>query len=137
MEIVTLNQYKDEYKQKTGSQENDFEFDKTVLGIIETVRENGDEALLDFTEKFDGIRLDNLIVSADEFEEARTLITDDFLVALKKAKNRITAFHEEQKEKSWFINPEQGIMLGQKVTRTSIVSVFTYREGKRLTHRQF
>ena len=50
MEIVTLNQYKDEDKQKTGSQENDFEFDKTVLGIIETVRENGDEALLDFTE---------------------------------------------------------------------------------------
>ena len=71
MEIVTLNQYKDEDKQKTGSQENDFEFDKTVLGIIETVRENGDEALLDFTEKFDGIRLDNLIVSADEFEEAQ------------------------------------------------------------------
>ena len=67
---------------RAGSQENDLEFDKTVLGIIGTVRENGDQALLNYTEQFDGVRLDNLIVTAEEFEEAQTLITEQFPEAL-------------------------------------------------------
>ena len=45
-------------------------------------------------------------------------------MALKKAKNKITAFHEEQKEKSWFINQEKGIMLGQKVTPLDSVGIY-------------
>ena len=75
MRIVTLEQYTDEKEQQTAVQTTDFEFDRTVLGIIETVRENGDQALIGYTEKFDGVRLDNLIVTAEEFEEAQTLIT--------------------------------------------------------------
>ena len=43
---------------------------------------------------------------------------------LKKRNNKITAFHEEQKEKSWFINQEQGIMLGQKVTPFDSVGIY-------------
>lgn len=124
MKILTLEQYKEEKNQQSTVQTNDLEFDRTVLGIIETVRENGDQALKSYTEQFDGVRLDNLIVTAEEFAEAQTLIAAEFLAALRKAKRNITAFHEIQKEQSWFINQEQGIVLGQKVTPLDSVGIY-------------
>lgn len=124
MRIVTLEQYTKEKEQQTAVQTTNFEFDRTVLGIIETVREDGDQALRSFTEQFDGVWLDNLIVKPEEFAEARTLITGQFLSALRKAKQNITTFHEVQKEQSWFINQEQGIVLGQKVTPLDSVGIY-------------
>lgn len=124
MRIVTLEQYKEEKEQQVAGQITHFEFDRTVLEIIETVRENGDKALKSYTEQFDNVRLDNLIVTAEEFAEAQTLITEDFLAALRKAKQNITAFHEVQKEQSWFINQEKGIVLGQKVTPLDSVGIY-------------
>ncbi|QNK89505.1 histidinol dehydrogenase [Sporosarcina sp. resist] len=124
MRIVTLEQYTKEKEQQTAVQTTNFEFDRTVLGIIETVREDGDQALRSFTEQFDGVLLDNLIVTPEEFAEARTLITGQFLSALRKAKQNITTFHEVQKEQSWFINQEQGIVLGQKVTPLDSVGIY-------------
>jgi histidinol dehydrogenase len=124
MRIVTLEQYTDEKKQQAAGQVNDLEFDRTVLGIIGRVREEGDQALLSYTEQFDGVRLDNLIVTAEEFAEAQTLITEKFLCAIRKAKLSITAFHEVQKEQSWFINQEKGIVLGQKVTPLESVGIY-------------
>ena len=124
MRIVTLEQYKEEKEQQVAGRITHFEFDRTVLEIIETVRENGDKALKSYTEQFDNVRLDNLIVTAEEFAEAQTLITEDFLAALRKAKQNITAFHEVQKEQSWFINQEKGIVLGQKVTPLDSVGIY-------------
>ncbi|WP_342537816.1 histidinol dehydrogenase [Sporosarcina sp. FSL K6-1540] len=124
MRIVTLEQYTKEKEQQTAVQTTNFEFDRTVLGIIETVREDGDQALRSFTEQFDGVWQDNLIVTPEEFAEARTLITGQFLSALRKAKQNITTFHEVQKEQSWFINQEQGIVLGQKVTPLDSVGIY-------------
>ncbi|WP_186669692.1 histidinol dehydrogenase [Sporosarcina sp. BP05] len=124
MRIVTLEQYREEKKQQVAGQITNFEFDRTVLGIIETVREDGDQALKSYTEQFDGVWLDNLIVTAEEFAEAQTLITGEFLAALRKAKQNITAFHEIQKEQSWFINQEKGIVLGQKVTPLDSVGIY-------------
>ncbi len=123
MRIVTVAQYKDDNVQKK-VQHNDLDFDKTVLGIIGTVRERGDEALISYTEQFDGIRLDSLIVTDEEFEEAQMQITGEFLSALRKAKNNITVFHKEQKEKSWFIHQQHGIVLGQKVTPLASVGIY-------------
>jgi len=124
MKILTLEQYKEEKNQQLTVQTNDLEFDRTVLEIIGTVREEGDQALFNYTEQFDGVRLDNLIVTAEEFAEAQTLITEEFLAALRKAKQNISAFHEVQKEQSWFINQEKGIVLGQKVTPLDSVGIY-------------
>ncbi|MBO0601826.1 histidinol dehydrogenase [Sporosarcina sp. E16_3] len=124
MRIVTLEQYREEKEQQVAGQITNFEFDRTVLGIIETVREDGDQALKGYTEQFDGVWLDNLIVTAEEFAEAQALITGEFLAALRKAKQNITAFHEIQKEQSWFINQEKGIVLGQKVTPLDSVGIY-------------
>ncbi|MCG7335683.1 histidinol dehydrogenase [Sporosarcina sp. ACRSM] len=124
MRIVMMEQYSVEQKQGTGFQQHDFELDKTVLGIIETVREQGDKALKEYTEKFDGVRLKDLIVSPEEFEQAQEQVTEEFRIGLQKAKERITAFHEEQKEKSWFIQQKQGILLGQQVTPLDSVGIY-------------
>ena len=124
MKIVSLKQYIEEKALHTTGLAFDLEFDRTVLGIIEAVRKEGDQALLSYTAQFDGVQLDNLIVTAEEFAEAQTLVTESFMSALKKAKQNITAFHEIQKEQSWFINQEQGIMLGQKVTPLKSVGIY-------------
>ncbi|NYF25333.1 histidinol dehydrogenase [Sporosarcina sp. JAI121] len=124
MRIVTLKKYTDEIGKQTSLQSNDLELDRTVLEIIGTVRENGDQALKSYTEKFDGVLLEELTVSSEEFVEAQTLISAEFLGALRRAKEKITAFHEVQKEQSWFINQEKGIVLGQKVTPLESVGIY-------------
>ncbi|HJF33345.1 MAG TPA: histidinol dehydrogenase [Sporosarcina psychrophila] len=124
MRIVTLEQYTDELELQTAVQTTNFEFDRTVLGIIETVREDGDQALKGYTEQFDGVQLNDLIVSAEEFTEAQELVTAEFLSALRKAKHNITVFHEIQLEETWVVNQENGIVLGQKVTPLDSVGIY-------------
>lgn len=124
MRIITMEQYRAEKKQGNEFQKNDFELDKTVLEIIETVRERGDRALIDYTKKFDGVSLEDLIVTPEEFEQAQEQVTEEFRIGLQKAKERITAFHAEQKEKSWFIQQGQGILLGQQVTPLGSVGIY-------------
>ncbi|WP_420855402.1 histidinol dehydrogenase [Virgibacillus indicus] len=92
------------------------DIDESVLEIIKQVKQYGDKALFQYTKQFDGADLTNLRVTDEEFKEAEKQVSDDFLSALKQAKANITEFHQVQKEHSWFVNKENGIMLGQKVT---------------------
>ncbi len=86
-----------------------------VADIIKNVRENGDKALFEYTEKFDKARLDNLLVSAAEIEEALSLAEPKFIDILKRAAANIRKFHEKQVRNSFIINDENGIVMGQKV----------------------
>ena len=95
-----------------------------MLNIIEQVRKKGDEALIDFTAQFDTVELDNLLVSEEEMIEARMLVSEDFIRAIKKAHENIKAFHKEQTEKSWFTTKESGILLGQKITPLASVGIY-------------
>ena len=52
------------------------------------------------------------------------LLREDFIDAIQKAHQNIKAFHEEQKEQSWFTNDEHGILLGQKVTPLDSVGIY-------------
>ncbi|MFS0688366.1 histidinol dehydrogenase [Sporosarcina sp. 179-K 8C2 HS] len=115
MKIITAADYAVEIE-KRNEQSIDLEFDQKVLSIINDVRMNGDTALQMYTERFDGVKLENFIVTDDEFDEAYTLVSEAFIASLLKAKQRIIDFHTEQKERSWFIRQEKGIMLGQQVT---------------------
>lgn len=115
MKILNEADYEIESEKRNG-QSMDLDFDRKVLSIINDVRLNGDVVLQLYTERFDGVKLDNFIVSDDEFDEAYTLVSEAFIASLLKAKQRITDFHTEQKERSWFIRQEKGILLGQQVT---------------------
>ena len=123
MKIVTAANFAEELE-KRNEQSIDLEFDKNVLSIINDVRMNGDSAIQSYTEQFDGVTVDNFIVTDEEFDEAYTLVSEAFLSSLKIAKQRITLFHEEQKERSWFIRQEKGILLGQQVTPIERVGIY-------------
>ena len=89
---------------------------EAIVGdIISDVRQNGDEALLRYTEKFDGTCLESLAVSAEEIKEALASVEPEFLEILKKAAKNITKFHSRQQRNSFIINDESGIVIGQKV----------------------
>lgn len=125
MQIITTQQYKQQQKeQHAETSERDSVLDQTVLDIIQQVKLHGDQALLNYTDKFDGVQLDNFVVSAAEFAEARNSVEPTFLDALQQAKTNITAFHEGQVEHSWFMNQQDGIMVGQKVTPLERVGIY-------------
>ncbi|MEK4025582.1 MULTISPECIES: histidinol dehydrogenase [Sporosarcina] len=124
MKTIRGTEFKEELLQRSDSSQLDLEFDRNVLSIIEIVRLEGDRAVLDFTERFDGVKLDNLMVSEEEIQEAEQAVSEEFYHALRSAKQRITSYHEAQKEQSWFLNPNESIVLGQKVTPIDSVGIY-------------
>lgn len=124
MKTIRGAEFTEELLKRDDTSKPDLEFDRNVLSIINTVRSEGDQAVLDFTERFDGVKIDSLLVTEEEIEEAERTVTEDFYRALRSAKQRITAYHEAQKEQSWFLNPNEGIMLGQKVTPIDTVGIY-------------
>ena len=86
-----------------------------VADILRNIRERGDEALKEYTAKFDEAILESLTVSAEEMEEAMTLVEPEFLRVLEKAAGNIRKFHSRQIRNSFIINDEDGIIMGQKI----------------------
>ena len=101
------------------------EYEKTVKEIIRRVKEEGDKALIEFTEKFDGVKLtpETLEVPYEELEKAYKSIDNKVREALEFAEERIRVFHEKQLENSFF-KEEEGIILGQKVLPLERVGVY-------------
>ena len=87
----------------------------TVAEIIRNVRERGDEALREYTEKFDHVKLDSLIVTETEMAEGLASVEPEFMAVLEKAAANIRKFHSRQVRNSFIINDEDGIVMGQKV----------------------
>jgi histidinol dehydrogenase len=88
-----------------------------VADIIEQVKNRGDEAVLEYTRKFDApdLTVENLQVSTAELKEAYELVDDDFLETLAKAIERIQVFHEREMEDSWMQTRENGTIVGRMV----------------------
>ena len=90
-----------------------------VLEIIKAVRERGDAALVEFTQKFDGLQVASmaeLILPCERLELALTRITPEQRQALEVAAERVRSYHEKQKQDSWTYTEADGTVLGQKVT---------------------
>lgn len=86
-----------------------------VAEILADVKENGDAALYAYTEKFDKVKLESLLVTKEEIKEAVSLAEPRFMEILQKAAANIRAFHEKQVRNSFIINTEPGIVIGQKI----------------------
>ena len=71
----------------------------SVRAIIDNVRKNGDSALREYTEKFDGVDISSFRVTEDEMKEALASVDSAFLSVLKKAKERIYDYHRRQKSR--------------------------------------
>ena len=99
---------------------------ETVSNIIDEVREKGDDALLSFTLRFDGVKMDAkmLKVSAPEMEDAVKKTDASLLRVSARAAENIRKFHERQKAESWFYTGENGEILGQRHTPMERVRIY-------------
>lgn len=94
-----------------------------VSDIIEDVKKRGDEALLYYCEKFDKAKLSSLEVTAEEIEEAFSLVEPEFIEILKKAAENIREFHKAQVRNSFIISGD-GYITGQKITPIEKVGLY-------------
>ncbi len=93
------------------------EHEEQVKEILNTVREKGNKALVEYTRHFDcpSFREKQITVCEKEIDEARKAVSDDFMKILKQAIFNITEFHSNQRERSWFQTHDDGTILGQVV----------------------
>ena len=82
---------------------------KIVLDVFGKIQAEKDQALIDFTEKFDQVKLTSLEVSTQEIEEAKTLISEDLKQAIQLAASNIEKFHAEQREEIKVIETTRGV----------------------------
>ncbi|MBQ2612639.1 MAG: histidinol dehydrogenase [Methanobrevibacter sp.] len=104
----------------------------TVSEILNNVKKNGDVALKSYTEKFDGVLIDDLKVTDDEIKEAYDSLDETLLIALKQAAANIEKFHKKQIPKDWEMEVNPGIKAGQIVR--AINSAGCYIPGGRAAY---
>ncbi|GED56692.1 histidinol dehydrogenase [Brevibacillus formosus] len=111
MRIMSASQYDGKRSVDAGTREQQ----EAVKAILTSVRQQGDEALRYYTERFDRVLLQNFRVSEGEFAEASELVSPQVKAALEEAAENIRAFHERQVRQSWFTTKESGTLLGQLI----------------------
>ena len=101
-------------------------FEASVQEILNSVKEKGDEAVFEYTEKFDGVRLDaeHLLVTEEEIAEAYEQVDDELIAIIRKALVNIRDYHQKQMQYSWFDSKPDGTILGQKITPLHRVGVY-------------
>jgi histidinol dehydrogenase len=103
------------------------EVEQVVQGIIADVRQRGDAAVLELTRRFDRLEasdLSSLEVTDDEMDAAFSQVDEADVDALMLAVERVTSFHEKQRQQTWISTEEPDIMLGQKVTPLQRVGIY-------------
>ena len=102
------------------------EYIETVNEILNNVRVNGDNAVFEYTKKFDGANIDasNVLVTIEELEEAYNEVDDKLIEVMRKSIANIRDFHEKQKAETWIDEKSNGTKLGQKATPLSKVGVY-------------
>lgn len=92
--------------------------------IVAQVRERGDEALRAYSERFDGVELEDLRLPSEALDHALELVSPSFRAALERAAAQIRSFHEREVEQSWFTTRPDGTMLGVKVTPMAAAGIY-------------
>ena len=102
------------------------EISRTVESILADVRTRGDEALLEYTNRFDDrdASLDEIEISAAELEAALAAIPTELREGLEHAASRVREYHERQKMESWLYKDKEGNTLGQQVMPLDSVGIY-------------
>ncbi|AFV02446.1 Histidinol dehydrogenase [Dehalobacter sp. UNSWDHB] len=105
---------------------DDRDLEEKVAGILQKVREQGDEAIYELTAAFDGVDLkaSGLRVTDQEIWEAYRKVDDEYLEAISQAINNVKTYHEKQKRVSWFDTAEDGSILGQIIRPLQRVGIY-------------
>ncbi len=106
---------------------NDYgDYEKVVAEIIEAVKERKEEAVFEYSLKFDkcNITRENFKVTKEEIEAAYQELDAHFIQVMKDSAANIRDYHEKQKRNSWFDAKPDGTILGQKITPMQNVGVY-------------
>ena len=98
--------------------------EETVAEIIENVKTNGDKALFEYCEKFDGVTLSSLVVTEEEIDKAFETVEPEFIAVLEEAAENIRKFHSAQVRNSFIINDKNGVVMGQKIIPLDRVGLY-------------
>lgn len=104
--------------------ETDKKVVEIVTNIINSVKEQGDEAVREFTVRFDGSVPKKTVIEKDELNSYLNLVDEDFKSALINAKNNIYDFHLRQSQQSWMTTKENGVIMGQRVRGLNKVGIY-------------
>ncbi|HBM79017.1 MAG TPA: histidinol dehydrogenase [Verrucomicrobiales bacterium] len=128
MRVIT---YKDRgYQKFVGSldrrAEPSRELEGAVAGIVDEVRRRGDRALIDFTKKFDEVKLSvgSLFVSEKEFAEAEAMVTPATKRAIRSSRRNIHAFAKESLRRDWKRKNAEGAVVGERFTPFDRVGIY-------------
>lgn len=103
---------------------DDSSLNKTVQDVLDQIKSRGDEAVLEYEEKFDKVRLQNLAVSEQEIKEASALVSEDLKKAIQTAKENIKTFHSSQKLETKKVETTQGVTCWQKAVGIEKVGLY-------------
>ncbi len=101
-------------------------YEDNVREILDAVKERRDQALFEYTEKFDGAHItsDNIRVTEEEIKEAYEQVDPELVEIIRKSLHNIRTYHEKQRQYSWFDSKPDGTILGQKITPLARVGVY-------------
>lgn len=102
------------------------EYEAVVAEIIANVRDKGDEAVFEYTKKFDkwDISAENIRVTEAEIEEAFAGTEKEFIEVMKRSATNISDFHKKQLRNSWIETKEDGSILGQRILPIAVSGVY-------------
>ena len=108
------------------SPNNYSEYENVVADIVSNVRTNGDQAVFEYTRKFDKweIHAGNIRVTDAEIDEAVSAIEEQFVEVMKKSAANIEAFHRKQLRNSWIDTKRDGSILGQRILPLAVSGVY-------------
>jgi len=109
---------------KLRSEKSNKSVDAAVADIIANIRENGDNAVREYTLRFDGSIPEKIEITKQEMQELSEQCEPDFVDALKRAANNIKDFHSRQKQQSWLNTDANGVIMGQRVRGLSRVGIY-------------
>lgn len=104
--------------------ETDEKIVSIVSNIIAEVKENGDDAVREFTVRFDGGVPKKSFIEKDELNQYLDMVDDEFKSAIVRAKDNIYDFHMRQSQQSWMTTKENGVIMGQRVRGLHRVGIY-------------
>lgn len=123
--MISIMKYGEVENSELFSRENlSANVEETVAEIIENVKTNGDKALFEYCEKFDGVALSSLVVTEEEIDKAFETVEPEFIVVLEEAAENIRKFHSAQVRNSFIINDKNGVVMGQKIIPLDRVGLY-------------
>ena len=109
---------------KKRSGETDQKIVDIVTSILNGVKEGGDEAVREYTARFDGSVPKKTVIEKDELAEYLNEADDDFKKAISDAKENIYRFHLKQAQQSWLTTEDNGVIMGQRIRGLARVGIY-------------